>query len=263
MTRRRRRTAFPYLLCAIGALLATVVQTKAAAPAGHLVLVGGGPTPSQVFERTLALSGGRRAIVAVVPQTYPNDSIADAAVAMWNTFHPREVVKVSRTDPSAMREALERATLIWMPGGFPGFLMQSIEGTPIPGIIRSRFAAGITIGGASAGAMAMSQTMMADEVTPDGHLIDGPPTAEGLGLWPEAVVSAHFTERRRFNSLVTILENDPALFGVGIDEGTAAIVSNGQIEVLGRGTVVLIGPQHTRARTLKAGARVRYALQRK
>jgi cyanophycinase len=211
-----------------------------------------------VFERTLALSGGTRAIVAVLPQTYPNDSIADAAVAMWRTFRPREVVKVSRTDPAAMREVLERATLVWMPGGFPGFLMQTIAGTPVPEIIRARFAAGVTIGGASAGAMAMSRTMLADETAPDGRLLDGPATTEGLALWPEAIVSAHFTERRRLAPLMPILENHPALFGVGIDEGTAVIVFNGQFEVTGRGTVVVIDPQHARTRTLKAGARVRY-----
>jgi cyanophycinase len=252
-------TLVRYVLCAVGALFATLVQAGVTAPVGHLVLVGGGPTPSQVFERTLALSGGSRAIVDVVPQTYPNDSIADAAVAMWKTFQPREVVKVSRTDPSAMREALERATLIWLPGGFPGFLMQTIGATPTPEIIRARFAAGVTIGGASAGAMAMSQTMIADEATPDGHRIDGPPTTEGLGLWPEAIVSAHFAERRRLGPLMPILERHPALFGVGIDEGTAVIVSNGEFEVLGRGQVVVIDPQNARTRTLKAGARVRYA----
>jgi len=117
----------------------------------------------------------------------------------------------------------------------------------------------VTIGGASAGAMAMSRTMIADEATPDGHRMDGPPTAEGLGLWPEAVVSAHFTERRRLGPLLPILESHPALIGVGLDEGTAVIVSNGEFEVLGRGSVVLIAAQNARTRTLKAGARVRYA----
>src|SRR6188472_4197206 len=99
--RGQLRATFRYVLCSVGAVLATLVPAGVAAPVGHLVLVGGGPTPSQVFERALELSGGSRAIVDVLPQTYPNDTIADAAVAMWRTFHPREVVKVSRTDTSA------------------------------------------------------------------------------------------------------------------------------------------------------------------
>lgn len=243
-------------LSAIGALLLLALNAGVAAAEGHLVLVGGGPTPADVFSRALALSGGRSAIVAVLPQTFPTDTIVDAAVTMWRTFHPREVVKVSRTDPEAARDALERATLIWMPGGFQGLLMRTIRETPTADIIRARFRAGATIGGASAGAAAMSRTMIADETTPDGDGIDGPATTEGLGLWPEAVVSPHFTERRRLGPLMAIVQDHPTLFGVGIDEGTAVIVFQGQLEVLGRGSVIVVDAHSPRTRTLKSGMRM-------
>jgi len=245
------------VLCAIAAL-AVALDAGSAAGEGHLVLVGGGPTPADVFSRALALSGGRSAIVAVLPQTFPANTIADAAVTMWRTFQPREVVKVSRTDPVAARAALERASLIWMPGGFQGLLMKTIRSTPIPDIIRARFLAGATIGGASAGAAAMSRAMIADETTPDGDGIAPSGTDEGLGLWPEAIVSPHFTERRRLNPLITILRDHPTLLGIGIDEGTAVIVSRGEFEVLGRGTVVVVDPHGPHMRTLKTGMRFRY-----
>ena len=47
---------------------------------GFLAALVVGLTPAEVFERTLALSGGRHAIVAVLPQTFPDDTIGDAAV---------------------------------------------------------------------------------------------------------------------------------------------------------------------------------------
>jgi cyanophycinase len=200
----------------------SMLSVTAATPEGHLVLAGGGSTPAAVFTRTLELSHGRAAIIAVLPQTYPDDSIGDAAVAMWKTFGAREVLKVSLADPEAARAALERATLVWMPGGFQGLLMRTLDGTPIPDQIRRRFAEGATIGGASAGAAAMSRTMIADETTPDGAAVDGPSTGQGLGLWPEAIVSPHFSERRRMNPLMAIVREHPDLIGVGIDEGTAA-----------------------------------------
>jgi cyanophycinase len=232
-------------LSAIGVLIGMLVgmllvSPSGAAGPGHLVLVGGGATPAEVFTRALALSGGRAAVVAVLPQTYPNDSIGDAAVAMWRQFGVRDVQKVSRIDLSAARAVLERATLIWMPGGFQGLLMKTLAGTPIPDVIRARFAAGATIGGASAGAAAMSRTMIADETAPDGTGIDGPATADGLGLWLEAIVSPHFAERRRMKPLLGIIREHPDLVGVGIDEGTAVIVSGDDLEVVGRGTVVII-----------------------
>jgi cyanophycinase len=232
------------LLRAIVLLIAgTTLNITAAAPEGHLVLAGGGRTPATVFVRTLELSGGRRAIVAVLPQTYPNDSIGDVAVAMWKQLGALEVLKVSLADPAAARAALERATLVWIPGGFQGLLMHTLADTPIPDEIRKRFAEGATIGGASAGAAAMSRTMIADETTPDGAIVDGRSTADGLGLWPEAIVSPHFAERRRMNSLMAIVLQHPDLIGVGIDEGTAAIVSKGELQVVGRGTVVIVRPR--------------------
>lgn len=247
------------LLRAIAVLVAGVAVTRpAAAPReGRLVLVGGGPTPAIVFTRTLEISGGRAARVAVLPQTYPNDSIADTAVAMWKQFGVRDVEKVSRTDAVAAHDALERATLIWMPGGFQGYLMKTLEGTMIPDQIRARFAAGVTIGGASAGAAAMSRVMVADETAPDGTGVDGPVTGQGLGLWPEAIVSPHFNERQRMNPLMAILRVHPGSIGVGIDEGTAVIVSSGECEIVGRGTAVIVEKNGASVRALKQGARFR------
>src|SRR6185503_26317 len=234
------------------------LHASVAAAEGHLVLTGGGPTPAEVFERTLALSGGSRAIVAVLPQTFPNDTIADAAVAMWRTLRAAEVIKVSRTDAVAARAALGRASLIWIPGGFPSHFMQTLAATPLAEIIRERFSSGVTIGGASAGAVAMSSTMLADDVAPDGAPLAGPPTVEGLGLWPEAIVSPHFTERRRLASLVAIVRDHPNLTGIGLDEGTAVIVFKGAFGVLGRGTVSIVDAGRTEARRLRSGAHFRY-----
>jgi cyanophycinase len=247
-----------------GSLLALVLGLHASAVAaeGHLVLVGGGPTPAEVFERTLALSGGRHAIVAVLPQTFPMDTIGDAAVAMWRTLHAAEVIKVSRTDAAAARAALESATLIWMPGGFPSYFMQTLAATPLPEIIRARWVAGVTIGGASAGAVAMSRTMLADDVAPDGTPLAGPATVDGLGLWPEAIVSPHFTERGRLAALIPVVKQRPDLIGIGLDEGTAVIVFRGEFDVLGRGTVSIVDAARPEVRRLRSGAHFRYRERR-
>jgi cyanophycinase len=246
------------LLRSLVAALVLGIHASVAAAEGHLVLAGGGPTPAEVFERTLALSGGRLAIVAVLPQTFPNDTIADAAVAMWRSLRAAEVIKVSRTDAATAGAALGRATLIWIPGGFPSHFMQMLAPTPLAAIIRERFSSGVTIGGASAGAVAMSSTMLADTVAPDGRPLAGPSTVEGLGLWPEAIVSPHFTERRRLASLIAIVRDHPDLIGIGLDEGTAVIVFRGGFEVLGRGTVSVVDAGRSEVQRLRSGARFRY-----
>jgi cyanophycinase len=232
------------------------ITINAASRERHLVLLGGGPTPAVVFTLTLNLAGGRSAVVAVLPQTYPNDSIGDAAVELWKKTGAHEVFKLKLDDMDRARAALDRATLIWMPGGFQGLLMKTLAGTPIPDVIRRRFAEGATIGGASAGAAAMSATMIADESTPDGDSAGGPRTMEGLGLWPAAIISPHFTERRRSRPLLAIVRNHPGLIGVGIDEGTAVFVSNARLEVAGRGTITILENPTAPVRTLKSGGRL-------
>jgi cyanophycinase len=251
---RRPALAGPGRLALFVAAWATTIT--AASREGHFVLLGGGPTPAVVFTRTLNLSGGRSAIVAVLPQTYPNDSIGDAAVELWKKTGAREVFKLKLDDMDRARATLERATLIWMPGGFQGLLMKTLSATPIPDVIRKRFAEGATIGGASAGAAAMSATMIADESTLEGETTGGPRTAEGLGLWSAAIVSPHFTERRRSGPLVEILRAHPGLVGVGIDEGTAIFISNGRLEVAGSGTVAILESPDAPVRTLRSGGRL-------
>jgi cyanophycinase len=125
-------------------------------------------------------------------------------------------------------------------------LVRTIDGTPIPGVIQARFAAGVTVGGASAGAAAMSRTMIADETTPDGDDIHGPATVEGLGLWPEAIVSPHLTERHRLNALKAIMEDHPTLFGIGIDEGPAVIAQR-RAEVPVRHAAIVQSPRGPQA----------------
>jgi cyanophycinase len=254
-SRRIGASALLALAVAAWAIGAGATTIGAANREGHLVLLGGGPTPATVFARTLNLSGGRSAIVAVLPQTYPNDSIGDAAVELWKKTGAREAFKLKLDDIDRARAALDRATLIWMPGGFPGLLMKTLAGTPIPDAIRRRFAEGATIGGASAGAAAMSATMIADESTPEGKTASGPSTIQGLGLWPAAIVSPHYTERRRSGPLLAIVQDHPGLIGVGIDEGTAIFLSSARLDVAGRGTITILDTAHA-PRTLKSGERL-------
>ena len=48
-------------------------------------------------------------------------------------------------------------------------------------------------------------------------------TAAGLGLLANVIVDQHFLRRQRHNRLISLVLDHPALVGVGIDEGTAAI----------------------------------------
>ncbi len=75
-------------------------------------------------------------------------------------------------------------------------------------------------------------------------MIDGKKvaTSEGLGLLPASViVDQHFIKRQRENRLFGLVMQDPSALSIGIDEGTALIVTdNRYAEVVGASQVMLV-----------------------
>ena len=135
-----------------------LVPSVSFAQRGALVAVGGGGTGPEIVAKTLALAGGKNAIVVVLPQSSAVPDAGEGSVKMWLDAGAREASNVAFDDPKAAA-ALRRATLIWMPGGDPNRFMTAIEGTGLAEIIRDRYRAGATVGGTSAGAAVIAEAM--------------------------------------------------------------------------------------------------------
>ena len=60
--------------------------------------------------------------------------------------------------------------------------------------------------------------------------------AKGLDLLPGFIVDQHFSERKRQERLVGAIAKNPSLVGLGLDEGTAALVKGRSLRVLGAGS---------------------------
>src|SRR4051794_17117719 len=106
-------------------LLLLFVPGTCLAGAGAVVVVGGGSTGPDIIARTLALAGGKDAIVVVLPQSSAEPDAGDASVKMWLEAGAREAAKLAFTDPNAAAR-LRTATLIWMPGGDQNRFMKEI-----------------------------------------------------------------------------------------------------------------------------------------
>jgi cyanophycinase len=224
----------------LAALLVLCLPSLTAAQPGPLVIVGGGGTGPDIVARTLELSGGKNAIVAVLPQSSAEPDAGDDSVTMWLEAGAREAGKVAFGDKGAAASALRRATLIWMPGGDQNRFMQAIEGTGLAEIIRERHRAGATVGGTSAGAAVIAEAMFTGDADLKSLTAGATVIAKGLGLWPEALIDQHFLKRQRDNRLISAVMDRPALVGVGIDEGTAVIVRGASFDVVGRSSVVVV-----------------------
>ena len=126
---------------------------------GRLVVAGGGTTTADITKRTLELAGGAAATVLVIPQA-SESSDGKASAEMWKVAGAKEAAILDLADPKKAVAQVEKASLIWIPGGDQARLMEKLAGTGVPGAIQKRFEAGGVGGGTSAGAAGMSKTMI-------------------------------------------------------------------------------------------------------
>lgn len=243
---------------------------------GSLFIVGGGEQPEGLIARFIELAGGKgHARIAVVPmaseesQATGDEKATDLRERGVDAF----VLNVTRAQAEGDSAAalLETATGIWFTGGDQARLTPILLGTPLLRAMQRRYAGGAVIGGTSAGAAIMSDSMITGNQyrePPDtsGYYGDEYPSlarhmtevVPGLGFLHGVIVDQHFIRRERTNRLLSAVLERPALLGVGIDESTALEVSpDGQWRIWGASAVVVYdarGIRITRAGAPTLGA---------
>src|SRR3954467_9503994 len=98
-------------------LLAALLGQDLELPKGHLVIAGGGPTIPEITEKALALAGGKKAHVLIIPQASSLTTAGERSVELWRQAGAQEVTVLKPTDKAAAVAAVKAADLIWMPGG--------------------------------------------------------------------------------------------------------------------------------------------------
>lgn len=250
--RRLRLTILPLLLLGV---LAAPVRAQAR-PAGHLLIVGGGQQSDDLVRRFVALAGGPgKARIAVIPMASDEaQATGDEKAEQLREFGAEAtVVNLTRAeaeDPAAAAR-FDGITGVWFCGGDQVPLARILYDTPALAAIHRRYVAGAVIGGTSAGAAIMSDSMLTgNQRRPDslGYYGDDYPAiargtievVRGLGFLHGAIVDQHFIRRERHNRLLSVVLERPSLVGVGIDEGTALeIGGDGRWQVVGASAVVI------------------------
>ena len=139
-------------------------------------------------------------------------------------------------------DRLHKCNCIMFSGGNQLRLSSIFGGTEFLDIVKQRYQdEHFVIGGTSAGAMAMSGTMIYDGNADKAHLKDEIKLTTGLGFMPRAIIDSHFDKRGRFNRLAQAVAAQPGALGIGLGEDTGIIVTDGvNIKVIGSGSVVII-----------------------
>jgi cyanophycinase len=137
-------------------------------------------------------------------------------------------------------EALQDVNAVFFSGGDQLRITSQIGGTPVCDRIWEIFGAGGVVAGTSAGASAMSETMLVKGPSASSYRTGDVRMAPGLGLLPDVIIDQHFAERGRIGRLIGAVSQNPRELGIGIDEDTAIIVTGHQFRVVGSGAVYLV-----------------------
>lgn len=235
---------------------------------GHLLIIGGAEDRLRdkiILKRFYELCGGELANILVLTAASADQAASWQGYARVfselgsrNTSHLEINSQDDANDDSAVNRLLN-ADGIFISGGDQRRLMERLWESRSARAMHTAFhLRGCCIGGTSAGAAAISRVMIAEGYTPQLPEKDAAILDIGLGFISNAIIDQHFSERRRFGRLLSVLAERPDMLGIGIDENTALVVDRGQaIEVIGQGEVTLIDGRRMRSNVKEAASRER------
>jgi cyanophycinase len=147
-----------------------------------------------------------------------------------------------------MIERIQKCDGVMFSGGNQLRLSSIFGGTEFLHILQNRYMhEDFTIAGTSAGAMAMSNTMIYQGSSSEALFKGEVKITTGLGFIKDVIIDSHFVTRGRFGRLTQAVAANPSCIGIGLGEDTGVFVSEGRyLEAVGSGLVIIIDGHHIR-----------------
>lgn len=192
---------------------------------GYLLLEGGaefGGHMAEADRRAMVLAGGNNAQISIIPTAAAPDNnyrrAGNNGVNWFSSLGATNVAWLPLIDKASANDAsiadtIARSHLIYMLGGFTGYLGETLKGSASFAAMLDAYNRGAVIAGSSAGAMVMCQYYSDPR---QGQVV------EGLGLLSNSCVLPHHnTFGKRWAPLLS--EELPNAALLGIDEGTGML----------------------------------------
>lgn len=226
------------------------MASNASVPHGHLVAIGGAEDKTselEILARVFGLMPAGNDEVAVIGTAsgYPDEVLPVYQSAFErlgaSVVHGLEVRdRKEASDPGSLR-VVEQSGGIFFTGGDQLRLTHILGGSPLLKVIRERYMSGAVVAGTSAGAVALSATMIYDGAAADALHKGAVKMTSGLGFVDGLVIDSHFLERGRFTRLMEAGATNPDKLGVGLGEDAAVIIHPHRIlEAVGPGHVIVV-----------------------
>lgn len=184
-------------------------------------------------------------IVVLTAATSKPREVGDDYIRVFDRIGAEDVKVVDTdhredADRQEAVEKIEQATGIFFTGGDQARIIELVKGSRVDKAIRARHAQGAVIGGTSAGAAMMPDTMIIEGDSATNPRVDVVDMGPGMGFLPGIAVDQHFAQRGRLGRLIAALVQQPAILGIGIDENTAVIVDGDEFEVVGQNAITVV-----------------------
>lgn len=157
-----------------------------------------------------------------------------------NVMHIRN--RADAANPEYL-ERISKCDVVMFTGGNQLRLSSTFGGTVFFQKIMDRYIneENFIVAGTSAGAMAMSSTMIYEGNATRAHLKGEVKITTGLGFMNDVIFDSHFEKRGRFGRLAQAVAANPACIGIGLGEDTGMIVTEGnKMEAIGSGLVMIL-----------------------
>lgn len=155
------------------------------------------------------------------------------------------IIHIRNREDAQKPEYLERiqaCNCVMFSGGNQLRLTTIFGGTRFLQIIQERYRKeSFVIAGTSAGAMAMSNTMIYEGNATRAHLKGEVKITTGLAFMDGVIFDSHFEKRGRFARLAQAVSANPSCIGIGLGEDTGMLITHGnQMEAIGSGPVIIV-----------------------
>lgn len=201
-----------------------------------------------ILRRLVEESGGSDARIEVITtaSTIPNE-VGQNYLNAFSRIGCNNIGLLSIRDRNDAfnEEFLERimnCRAVMFSGGNQMRLTATFGGTQFLKVLLHRYATeDFVVGGTSAGAMAMSNTMIYEGNATQAHLKGEVKITTGLGFIDDVIIDSHFEKRGRFGRLAQAVASNPSCIGIGLGEDTGMLITEGKrMEAIGSGLVMIL-----------------------
>ena len=211
---------------------------------GSLVIVGGAMKDPAIIERFLELAGGKDAPIIMIPTAGGRQEYGPywSGLIQFKEVGATNLTVLHTTDRTVADseefvKPIQKARGVFFGGGRQWHLADAYLHTRTHDELFKLLERGGVIGGTSAGATIQGSYLVRGDTKSNTVMMGD--HMEGMGFLRNVGIDQHLLKRNRHFDMIDVIEKNPELLGIGLDENTAIVVRRDQFEVIGQSYVVI------------------------